>query len=166
MIMQNSNSENGLPKFLADGMLFGLVKWLILLGYDVEKRNPKESIAEIEQKYPDRIFLTMRLRDDEEKPSKIFNIKSKDTWEQLKEVVGTFPIDFKGSFLSRCSECNLPLDVVEIEDVKEQLPKLVAQWIQECRRCPGCKKLYWKGTHYDRMCAAIVEKLGIDIQSH
>jgi len=154
--LQNTKS----PKFMADGMIFGLVNWLILLGYDVEKRRPAKKISN--QLFSDRIFLTKSSRGSEEESQKRFIIKSNSLWEQIKEIVNAFPIDFKATFLMRCSKCNKLLEDVNISEVKDKIPPLVAERISQCRRCSSCTKIYWDGTHCDRMRKTIKENLGID----
>jgi uncharacterized protein with PIN domain len=52
---------------------------------------------------------------------------------------------------SRCLECNELLKSIKKATIIEQLPLKVAQTQNEFYQCPSCKKIYWKGTHQQRM---------------
>jgi uncharacterized protein with PIN domain len=43
------------------------------------------------------------------------------------------------------------LEPVAKEDVRSQLPARTAAFDEEFRRCPDCRRVYWKGGHYRRM---------------
>jgi uncharacterized protein with PIN domain len=57
----------------------------------------------------------------------------------------------------RCLRCNALLEAVRKEDVLAELPPPVRAGQQEFRRCPGCRRVYWPGTHHRRMLRAIDE---------
>jgi uncharacterized protein with PIN domain len=44
---------------------------------------------------------------------------------------------------------------VEKADIAQQLPPRTSDLHTEFRRCPTCGRVYWKGSHYDRMRALI-----------
>jgi len=71
--------------------------------------------------------------------------------EQLAEVVRA--LDLKGKFqpFTRCMECNGALAVVAKEDVAERLPPKIRAAFDDFGRCTGCDRVYWAGSHYDRM---------------
>jgi uncharacterized protein with PIN domain len=70
---------------------------------------------------------------------------------QLAEIVHLFGI--KGQFkpLSRCLRCNGLLQPVAKEEIIEQLEPLTKKYYDSFRRCLGCGKIYWPGTHRDKM---------------
>ena len=41
------------------------------------------------------------------------------------------------------------------EEVAAELPARTAAEYHEFRRCPGCRRIYWKGGHYRRMLALL-----------
>jgi hypothetical protein len=52
----------------------------------------------------------------------------------------------------RCLRCNDLLEPVLDEDVAAaQLPPRVRERHAAFRRCPACGRLYWPGTHHQRM---------------
>jgi len=52
----------------------------------------------------------------------------------------------------RCLKCNGELSPVEKAHVLAQLPNTSAEQYDEFRQCDDCGQVYWKGTHYDKMC--------------
>jgi uncharacterized protein with PIN domain len=53
--------------------------------------------------------------------------------------------------LSRCAVCNTTLERVSREDVASRVPPYVVRTQTDFRRCPGCGRVYWPGTHVDGM---------------
>ena len=49
----------------------------------------------------------------------------------------------------RCVECNCPLEDAPKEETKGKVPEYVFQTQEVFKRCPSCKKIFWKGTHWD-----------------
>ncbi|MCK5468091.1 MAG: hypothetical protein KAI99_06280, partial [Cyclobacteriaceae bacterium] len=52
---------------------------------------------------------------------------------------------------SRCMECNGELGRVEKHMILEHLDKETREIFEEFYRCTSCSKIYWKGSHYERM---------------
>lgn len=75
--------------------------------------------------------------------------------EQLREVVGRFDLASQIKPFARCMPCNGELCRVEKSDVMAQLPPRTAQHFHEFYRCVSCGKVYWKGSHYEKMKALI-----------
>ena len=62
---------------------------------------------------------------------------------------------------TRCMCCNAPLARVEQDSsVLDALPAAVAETYTEFSRCPGCGKVFWRGTHWERMKKLAAEVLG------
>lgn len=72
--------------------------------------------------------------------------------DQAQEVFTHFPqlLDQKNP-LSRCAECNTPLQPIEKEKVKEKVWPYVYQTQENFTTCPTCQKIYWKATHVSRI---------------
>jgi len=138
-------------RFVADAMLGKLVRWLRILGYDTLYDPSLEDHHLIElADTTGRVLLTadrelMRYRRAEK-----FLILSEGWREQLREVIRAYPPPDEGLF-SRCLECNSPLEEVEREAVRGRVPPHVYEEQREFARCPHCDKIYWRGTHYERV---------------
>jgi hypothetical protein len=70
---------------------------------------------------------------------------------QLAEIVQLFGLKEQFKPLSRCLRCNGLLQPVGKEEIIEQLEPLTKRYYDSFRRCLGCGKIYWPGTHRDQM---------------
>ena len=70
---------------------------------------------------------------------------------QLVEVMRRFDLWAQARPFSRCIECNVPLDHVEKESVAAEVPPVVAERYSVFSRCPSCGRVFWRGTHWERM---------------
>ncbi|SIO28174.1 Mut7-C RNAse domain-containing protein [Halodesulfovibrio marinisediminis] len=90
-------------------------------------------------------------------------IRSQVADEQLQEVLKHFKMPNRVRAFSRCFRCNVitePVDKAEIKHLLE--PKTRARY-HTFRRCPTCKRVYWRGVHYERLMARFVS-LGINMR--
>ena len=116
-------------KFIADTMLGKLARWLSLLGYDIIYSGVIDDDELVrEAKNSQRIILTRDTKLIEMYPeTPALLIKSTNLWEQLREVIKVYKLDFSETAFSRCSNCNVEIEPVDKEEVAEQLPPLVRQ---------------------------------------
>ena len=151
-------------KFLADRMLGKLAKKLRLLGFDTLyfSEGEEDELLKIVSR-EGRILLT-RDRDFYEKAVKsgvnVFLLKS-DKWRsQLRAIFDRFKIRSEDlSLFSRCTECNGILDEVDKEMIKDRVPEYVYLTHDEFKMCRNCGRVYWRGTHVDRMIDELSEFL-------
>ena len=78
-------------------------------------------------------------------------LRSLEPPEQLVEVVHRFDLVVKIAPLHRCLRCNHPLQAVSKEAVLDRLQPLTKRYFDEFHLCPACDKIYWKGSHVERM---------------
>lgn len=71
--------------------------------------------------------------------------------EQFAEIVRRFRLLPHFAPFSRCLICNETLLPVSKEAVEAQLPPSVRRRQHTFRRCPRCLRLYWPGSHWQRM---------------
>lgn len=141
------------PKFIADIHLGSLAKYLRMFGFDVLYKNnySNEEIVEISVN-DNRTILT---RDRELlKNNRIMHgywIRSEDIEHQVKELINRFDLKKNISEFVRCLECNNILEPIEKEKIEERIPPKVKQYQNEFWYCSHCDKIYWKGTHYEKM---------------
>ncbi len=57
--------------------------------------------------------------------------------------------------LSRCIRCNAPLKEVPRSDVVLEVPDFTWATQPRFHRCPLCRRVYWPGTHRERILSAI-----------
>ena len=147
------------PRFIADAHLVALARNLRMLGYDVhldEALNDAQ-IAELGARQR-RIVLT---RDRELLKHRIIThgcyVHEETPRRQLKEIVTRLDLLAAMAPFTRCMECNAELADVDKDDVAHRLPAGTAEYYDRFRSCPGCKKIYWPGSHHQRMCALVDE---------
>jgi len=77
-------------------------------------------------------------------------IKTTDIDEQISKVLGDLEID-KTKILSRCILCNTEVEEIKKDDVKGKVPERVFNNNEKYWFCKKCNKIYWKGSHYEKM---------------
>lgn len=152
-------------KFLCDQMLGNLSRWLRFFGFDtiyIKKYIDDKDLLEIAQK-DNRIILTrdkeLILRSNKRKIKNIY-VDKLDLDDQLITVLKDIKID-KKMILSRCSICNSLLDKIDKIKVKNKIPDKIFNNINEFQICRSCDKIYWMGSHYDKIIKKIykIERL-------
>ena len=78
-------------------------------------------------------------------------VRSQDPEQQLRFVLRRFHLAAAVRPFSRCMRCNTPLQAVAKADVLHLLPPMVRVEQQSFSRCPRCRRLYWPGSHWQRM---------------
>jgi uncharacterized protein len=140
-------------KFVADVHLGKLAAYLRMLGFDTLYRNcatdPELVRASVEQR---RILLT---RDRgllmHGAVTHGYLLREVDSRRQAEEIVRRFDLGRAIRPFTRCMACNRELREAAIESVRARLPERVAEKFTEFRECPDCGRVYWKGSHWDRM---------------
>jgi uncharacterized protein len=142
-------------KFLADNMLGRLATWLRLLGYDTAYL-PEADDHELARvaRAEDRILLTRDVELTRRRGVRHLLIESEQVNAQLRQVFHTLHLSTRDAF-SRCAACNIALEGVNKEPVREQVPPYVFQTQTRFLRCRRCGKVYWRGTHWARIVAQI-----------
>jgi len=51
----------------------------------------------------------------------------------------------------RCLRCNGLLQPAVKQEVESRLPPRTKELFNEFHVCPACGRIYWKGSHYERM---------------
>ncbi len=147
-----------MAKFLADGMLGKLARWLRALGLDCVFCNGTADDALVRRALEeDRVLLTRdrRLAERRLLRDRVVLVAGDDWPDQLAEVRRAFDFSAEIRPLSRCLECNTPLAAAAPADVAELVPPYVLQTQRQFLRCAGCGRIYWAGTHRGRIQATL-----------
>jgi len=140
-------------RFIADVHVGKLAKALRITGFDTLYENnysDKEiaAIAEAQQ----RIILTRNKRLLKQTTVKWgYWLRSNQPEDQLTEVIKRYNLQDKIQPFTRCLECNGMIEPVTKNMVTDKLPVNTERFFHEFYQCTNCKKLYWKGSHYERM---------------
>jgi uncharacterized protein with PIN domain len=150
------------PIFLADAHLGGLARFLRMLGFDtLHDSNYADTeirrLAETER----RIVLS---RDRELlKCSEIARgcyVRALKAEAQLREVAARYDLAARARPFTLCLLCNAALQPVDKASVATVVPPQVLERQDQFSRCAACGRVYWPGSHYERMRAALDDLLG------
>ena len=156
-------------KFLTDGMLGKLTRWLRLAGQDVLCVNDYDISPEGEDdfllekaKEEDRILVTKDLELYREALRRDLNCilveNEGSVPEQLIEISDSVGKDFRINMgESRCPVCNGRLKVLNRGSVEGEVPDSVLEKNENFWKCDSCGKIYWPGSHWKNI-AETVEK--------
>jgi uncharacterized protein with PIN domain len=144
-------------RFILDVHLGSLARLMRLMGfntlYETEADDP--ILAQIAAK-EQRILLT---RDIGLLKHKIIDwgywLRSQHTEEQFKEVINRFSLNADFAPFTYCLACNGLIKAVAKEDILHQIPSNSAQYFHQFFQCQHCERIYWKGSHYERMLQTI-----------
>jgi len=144
------------PRFVADCNVGRLARWLRALGYDASY-HARIGDAELvrEAAAEDRVLLTrdrdlMQRRAIQTGVVRGMLLRDDDVNLQLRQVFSGLGLVLAGA-LTRCIECNSLLEPREPSMVAERVPPYVRRTQLRYSECPRCARVYWAGTHWQRM---------------
>jgi uncharacterized protein len=152
----------GEPRFFADAMIGRLARWLRIAGYDT-RFDPHVADGDLVRIALEegRIILTRdRALAEEWSVQDVLVLAADDALAQLREVAARFHLDWRARAFSRCSHCNAPVEPAEPSEVAEHVPEGVFAQRLAFARCPCCGRVYWEGSHTERMRRALARTLG------
>jgi len=141
------------PRFVLDVHLGRLARYLRLLGFDTtyDRQCDDAAIAAISTAER-RIVLT---RDKgllkRRAVTHGYWLRNIDPRRQLVEVVDKLDLARLVRVFSRCMICNERLESIDEQAARDRLPAGVRGRFERLALCPGCGRIYWPGSHYDRM---------------
>jgi uncharacterized protein with PIN domain len=146
-------------RFVADGHLGKLARYLRLLGFDVSYDASADDSSIVRAAQAERRIILTR----DQQMLKVgavthgYWVRGTMPREQIAEVIGRF--DLKGSArpFTRCLVCNGTLELAANPAGAPGVPDRVRRRHTEFARCADCGKLYWKGTHYARLERLVTE---------
>lgn len=149
-------------KFITDGMLGKLTRWLRLLGFDVEYANDmedKELMATAKKQK--RILLTRDLelfRQANTRGIDAFLVEGRTEAERLACMAMKYgfalKIDVK---VSRCPKCNTRIKSVSKDNVLGKVKEATFKYYEEFWQCPKCGQIYWQGAHWNKILMTLDE---------
>jgi len=140
-------------KFIADVMLGSLAKALRLRGFDVLYDKTLDDNAVIRLSLEQQRVILTRDKALSERPlatNHLF-ITSEVVDDQLSQVLAAFPDHGSPKPLTRCSQCNERLVALPREEARDLVPEFVYESCPAFLRCAACGRVYWQGSHVERM---------------
>ncbi len=148
-------------RFVLDGHLGRLAAYLRMLGFDCVYRNQidDDELARIATA-EDRILVTRDIGLLKRNTIRRGRwLRHTDPREQSREIVERFGLAASFDPFTRCMHCNQMLRAVDKADAAGRVPPGVAGRFEDFRECPACKRVYWPGSHYQRM-KTLIQWLG------
>jgi uncharacterized protein with PIN domain len=148
-------------RFVLDTHLGRLAGYLRMLGFDTLYRNDfqDEELASLSSREK-RILLTKdRGLLKRSEVSHGYCVREIHPREQLVEVLRRFDLARVIKPFERCMRCNGPVTQVDKEQVIDRLPTETRRYYDEYYLCQDCGRIYWRGSHYQRMQQFIAQVL-------
>ncbi|MGE5188408.1 MAG: Mut7-C RNAse domain-containing protein [Betaproteobacteria bacterium] len=149
-------------KFIADGMLGKLTRWLRMLGQDVVycvelDDNQLLDLAKAES----RVLLTKDLelyRRAICRSLDAFYVEEKTEPERLANVARRYGVALSVNMdKSHCPVCNTLLKPADKEELKKLLEPNTYNFYECFWRCPKCGQIYWQGAHWKQIINTLLE---------
>ena len=142
-------------RFLCDAGLGGLARWLRAAGYDAawEPHIEDDELLRKARKMPatilttDAMLMERRLLRDRVLPA-FWLPPTLSIPEQLALVFREFTLVLREPL---CMSCGGELRQVSKEALRERIPPRTYRWLNEFFVCGRCDKLFWHGTHWQRI---------------
>ena len=148
-------------KFFCDAGLGGLARWLRAAGYEalwVPGIDDKVLLHEARKASAvllttDSMLMEHGLLRDEVIPA-FWLPPTLSIREQLETVFVEFGLVRRAP---RCTHCGGELKPGDKEALKERIPPKTYRWLDEYFVCQRCGKLFWHGTHWQKIVSALKE---------
>lgn len=148
------------PRFVVDVNLGRLARLLRVLGFDVwwSSAADDQTLADISLDQQ-RILLTRDrgLLKRRTITHGLF-VHSQHPEEQTLEVLRRLDLRRRIKPFTRCVRCNGQLAAVAKEQVIDQLEPLTRRYYDEFSQCPECGRIYWAGSHFEKL-SRLVDRL-------
>ncbi len=146
-------------RFVADAHLGGLARLLRMAGFDTLYRNDygDNEIADVAS-HEKRIVLT---RDRELLKLRGIThgcyLHAQKPAQQFRELLDRLDLTRSLRPFTLCMDCNAPLRAIDKAQVLDRLPPAVRTNHQRFTTCDLCGRIFWEGTHWQRLRGLIDE---------
>ena len=146
-------------RFLCDAGLGGLARWLRAAGYEAawQPDIDDDQLLHEARSHPatllttDAMLMERRLLRDRVIPA-FWLPPTLSIPEQLALVFREFGLTVRGP---RCMSCGGELHRVPKEALHDRIPPKTYHWLDEFFVCRRCDRLFWHGTHWQRIVAQL-----------
>jgi hypothetical protein len=138
-------------RFVVDVHLRKLAAWLRLAGFDALILADDRELAETAGR-EGRVALTRDV--DLLKRNVVrhgYWVRHTDPERQFVEVLERFRLRGWMAPFTRCLRCNASLVRASPADVETRVPARARAAFDRFLTCPGCGRVYWQGSHYERL---------------
>jgi uncharacterized protein with PIN domain len=149
--------------FIVDSNAGKLARWLRMMGYDTLFFNDIEDGRLVDMAMKEgRVVVTRDTQIAKRRVAangslRVILTRDDDSRKQLLQVMKELNLDCRERQFTRCLECNRRLVPRSKEDVEDIVPPYVFLTQAQYMQCPSCSRVYWQGTHWQRMKRALEE---------
>jgi hypothetical protein len=98
----------------------------------------------------DRVLLTRDRELARRRGLRLLFVDGERLDDQIRQVLTDLDLTPDRAF-SRCPVCNQLLETVDHETARARVPAYVAGAHAEFSCCPVCRRVYWRGSHWQQM---------------
>ncbi len=141
------------PKFVLDVHLGTLARYMRMLGFDTKYENyfSDKEIIRISLKEK-RAILTRDLGIlKHSSVTRGYFMRNTSPQKQIEEIVNRFDMKNEIKEFTRCIDCNYFLKKIDKEKIIGRIPAKVKTIYSQFYICKKCDKVYWHGSHYEKM---------------
>jgi uncharacterized protein with PIN domain len=143
-------------RFIADGMLGKLTRWLRMLGHDVTYYRSLDDKKLVEAALSEKRVLLTRdhrlYRQSITQGVDAVLVEASDEAKKLADLAKLFNFKLEIDLsVSRCPKCSTTIKAVPKETVVNQIPRATSIYYNNFWKCPGCGQVYWQGAHWKRI---------------
>jgi hypothetical protein len=140
-------------RFVADVHLGRLARWLRMLGFDCayDEECPAAEIIEIAVAERRVILTRNRHLLKNAHVTHGYWVRATDPHRQTREVVDRLDLRSRFAPFTRCMECNAEIVERPAAEVGDRVPPRARERATAFYQCVGCQRVYWEGTHVERM---------------
>jgi uncharacterized protein len=136
--------------FFCDVTLGRLAKYLRILGLDTVNLQGPEDFRTVTGSKAD--FCVFTRHHVVETEGNIVAVRSNSVKEQIQEILPLLrPHLDPNRIMTRCLLCNSVLENVDRTSVEQFVPEFIFHSHQQFRKCPDCMRIFWAGSHVERM---------------
>lgn len=138
-------------KFLVDTMCGRCSRWLRILGYDADWVDAKErKFLVVRCLRESRVLITRDHRFEKTRGIRTILLVSDRVRDQIGQIAReTGLIPDRERYFTRCTFCNVPVETVDKEKARPEVPPFIYETQGTFHGCARCGRIYWQGTHRD-----------------
>jgi uncharacterized protein with PIN domain len=149
-------------RFVVDVHLGKLARKLRLLGFDTIFSNDLTDHDIVECAVREHRIILTRDKDllKHKAVTHGYWVRHEDPEAQVREVVERLQLEHCFQPFTRCSQCNERLHPVDKALLLDRVSHETLHLFDDFMECDRCQKIYWQGSHYERICMWIQELRG------
>jgi uncharacterized protein with PIN domain len=139
--------------FMVDINVLKIARNLRMLGINTTHVPESDLIGIVAKANEEQRILLTRNTDLLKIKSVIFGqlLRSENHLQQMVEVVDRYSLTPLLNPFSRCLNCNALLSDVDKNEILHLLEQLTIKYYDIFKQCKVCKKVYWQGSHHEKM---------------